>query len=391
MSEAAAPTPAEPITITEVTTAGALAALAGEWAALCAASLDDEPFVTPEWIIPWWEAFGEGTLWVLAARRGAQLVGLAPFHIVPSRVLGRTRRVLRICANADSNRAHVIMDARDAPTVARAIVAHLATSPAWDVGRIGPLAREAESTRVLTTAFSDAGVAWGIRELHASPYLTLPGSWDEVLGTLSGSFRETLRRKSRKSEKDAAVTITTDPSAADAEIAFAISEETWQHAEGTGIGSTPRVEGFYRAMARAAAARGWLRVPHLSVAGRPVCFEFNLNYAGRLYNLKVGYRESEGARSPGLVLREQVLRRAVADGVAEYDFLGEAEPYKLHWTSTVRALGEIHLPRRGVRPRLRHWAWFTLRPLLERRAPWLLRLKRRLRPRRRASPRSEDR
>ena len=70
------------------------------------------------------------------------------------------------------------------------------------------------------------------------------------------------------------------------------------------------------------------------------------------------------------------MRRAIDRGAREFDFLGTAEAYKMHWTDTVRPHGTITAVRRGVRPHLQWWSSSVAKPWLQSHAPWVVRLKR---------------
>ncbi|TMB06875.1 MAG: hypothetical protein E6J64_06840, partial [Deltaproteobacteria bacterium] len=53
--------------------------LRSEWSALCDEARAGCLFLSPEWLIPWWEHFGEGReLCCVAVREGARLVGFLP-------------------------------------------------------------------------------------------------------------------------------------------------------------------------------------------------------------------------------------------------------------------------------------------------------------------------
>ncbi|MCJ7726841.1 MAG: GNAT family N-acetyltransferase, partial [Acidimicrobiia bacterium] len=81
-------------------------------------------------------------------------------------------------------------------------------------------------------------------------------------------------------------------------------------------------------------------------------FELNLLRAGAAVNLKLGYRESAGEMSPGLVLRGRVIDSLIEEGAGTFDLLGHDEPYKLHWTDrTVE-----HVRIRAFPPTMPGWA-----------------------------------
>lgn len=58
-----------------------IAALADDWAGLCAATAAD-PYLHPAWVDAWWRSFGAGlTFRCLVARRDGQIVGVLPFAL----------------------------------------------------------------------------------------------------------------------------------------------------------------------------------------------------------------------------------------------------------------------------------------------------------------------
>lgn len=54
--------------------------LAADWGRLWCSVPTATPFQSPAWLIPWWTVFAPGHLLTLAAWRGEQLVGIAPFY-----------------------------------------------------------------------------------------------------------------------------------------------------------------------------------------------------------------------------------------------------------------------------------------------------------------------
>lgn len=356
--------------------------LRAPWSDLAERALDREPFLTPEWLLAWWEAFGAGTMKLVLIWADGRLIGVGPFAVENQRIWGRSRRVLRFWSNSYSNRTNVVLDRDRAPGAAAALVDYLFDGPRdWDVARFGPVLADGRATEAFMGALLATGRKAGVRGAHASPYLALPNSWDALEARLGGSYRRSLRRKARKAEAAGGVEVTLEGrSVEDVEDAFRIDRNAWQHRAGTGIGSQPEIEQFYRALAEHASERGWLRMAYLSAGGTPVCYELNLEYHGVLYNLKLGYDAEHADLSPGLVLKRKVLEQAIRDGLKEYDFLGEEEPYKMRWADGVRTLGTIHFHRSGVAPSLAHSLYFNIRPLVERRFPWALKLKRRLWP-----------
>src|SRR4051812_9773862 len=75
------------VLVQEVCTVEQLQPLAEEWTALVSNSPDATPFQSPEWLIPWWQHWSEGDLWLLAFRENGRLLGIAPFFILRKHLL----------------------------------------------------------------------------------------------------------------------------------------------------------------------------------------------------------------------------------------------------------------------------------------------------------------
>ena len=75
--------------------AAALLRLRSAWGALCEEAEAGCLFLTPEWLIPWWEQFGSGReLRCIAVSEGDRLIGFLPLFAEGARIAGmRVRRV----------------------------------------------------------------------------------------------------------------------------------------------------------------------------------------------------------------------------------------------------------------------------------------------------------
>ena len=54
-----------------------------------------------------------------------------------------------------------------------------------------------------------------------------------------------------------------------------------------------------------------------------------VRFANRYYMLKTSYDQAYSEQSPGVVLREHVVRHLYETGCGEHDFLGDDEPWKM--------------------------------------------------------------
>jgi CelD/BcsL family acetyltransferase involved in cellulose biosynthesis len=204
---------------------------------------------------------------------------------------------------------------------------------------------------------------------NRSPYLRLPGSYEELLRSHSANMRSQVARRGRQLERTGELelrTITGGPGLdAALDELFRVEASGWKAREGTAILTAPGAEQAYRAFAHAAAARGWLRVYLLAVGGRVVAGDLGCAINGTGFLIKTGFDEDLGKLSPGLVLRGRVLAASIEEGLEAYDFLGPDDAYKLRWTSVVRPRVTLRAYRgAAVVPGL---AWHVrLRPLAKR-------------------------
>src|SRR6185295_7625646 len=105
----------------------------------------------------------------------------------------------------------------------------------------------------------------------------------------------------------------------------------------------------------------------LCVDGKRIAFGYFLEYADKLYLLKPGYDPRFGKYSPATLLLHRVLRDAFEKGLAEVDLLGNADWWRLRWTSRVRANYWLHLFPDQHYAHFLHWTRFRARPWLGRR------------------------
>lgn len=342
--------------------AEALAAVEEEWNAL--AVLGASPFLTTDWLSAWWRAFGAGVLRVVTLREpsdGRLRAGVA-FAV--------RRRRLSAPANYHSGN----WDAVAADDEARAeLWSRLATSSARELVLTGlPDAANGPCAATLTRA----GFRLVREPGQLSPMVILPSSFDSLLRARSSNLRSQVGRRTRALARAGTLTFRTGRTdGADLDAVFRVEGGGWKRAAGTAILADPRAERLYREFARSAAERGWLRLHLLELDGEPIAADYAVAFAGGEFLLKTGFDERYRALSPGLVLRAHVLRAAIEEGLSFYDFLGEADAYKLRWTNEVRPRvtlrayrGPVALPafayRRGVRPVLK-----SLRDDLTRRSP----------------------
>jgi CelD/BcsL family acetyltransferase involved in cellulose biosynthesis len=280
------------------------------------------PWLRPGWFDAWWTAFGSGTPAVAVledaaglaavaplARGGAGLVSMTNYHTPAWGIVARDE-VARGAMAAQLLRARM-----------RRLSLQFVPATGADMVAI----RAAAGGRRVVT-----------RVLERCPVVDTSAGWDAFEAGLRGHFRRELRRRARGLETLGAVTfdVSSGPDDLDELLdqGFAVEAAAWKGERGSAIASRPSTEGFYRAVGRWAAERGWLRLAFLRVDDRAVAFDFALEAGGVHALLKTGYEPGLRRYAPGMLLRQRMLRRAFDLGLAQYQFLGRDDPWKRAWT-----------------------------------------------------------
>ena len=180
-----------------------------------------------------------------------------------------------------------------------------------------------------------------VREQEGSPAIDLDASWQEPESKLSAKRRSDLRRARRRAEQLGPLDLAVHapgPDDVDALIqeAWAVEARSWR-AQRQGALAQDTLRGpFFESFARLAAADGTLRIGLLRAGDETLAMQLCVVYANAFWLLKVGFDESHGKCSPGMLLTAETIRYAAAAGLAAYEFLGVVESWTSIWTDGVR-------------------------------------------------------
>jgi CelD/BcsL family acetyltransferase involved in cellulose biosynthesis len=279
-------------------------------------------------------------------------------------------RRLRLLQNDHTPQADVIVAERPQESY-RAIWQWLVdSSDRWDVLQLSEVPRASPTLTALLTLAADQDHATGVWQSDDSPYVSLGQTWDAYFATLDPKFRQNLRNRWSRLTRLGAPTLEVlqDRSAIReaCDEAFHLEASGWKQAAGTSIGSDPATYRFYTELVERAADHGWLRLLFLAINGRRIATAYSVCYRDRLLFLKTGYDPEFEKCSPFRLLTHLALRDAFTTGLAEVDFLGDTEPWKLEWTKTTRPHDWLFIFGKTVRGRLVHQLKFRLKPASQR-------------------------
>jgi len=309
------------------------AEFAADWDDLIDRSAEPCPWVRPGWVDAWWRAFGRGRLDVVTRRVAGRLVAVTSFAV--------QRGTMSATANYHTPAFELVGEDDDAVSDLAADL--LARRPR----RVGLrfIAPGDTTARAFREAARRAGYNLLERPLERSPYIDTSQGWEAYLHGLAGKRRRELRRRRSRLDEQGRVEFVVDEGRdrLDELLAEGLRVEgaAWKHARGTAIASDAATAAFYLDVARWAAGRGTLRLAFLRLDGRALAFDFAIDEGGRHYLLKTGYDPTYRSLAPGLLLRGEMIERAFRLGLRSYEFLGNDEPWKLDWTTSVRARVEL--------------------------------------------------
>lgn len=340
-----------------------------EWNEAVARAGVTHPFLRHEWFRTWWECFGAGRdLHVAIVRSGSTIIAVAPLMIEQVQMFGLPIRKLDFLHNDHTPRADWIIAGPPHQAYEGIWSALRASREQWDLLQ---LSRVADDSRTLASvaalAIRDDCPA-GTWRGDVSPYLTLTGTWDGYYDSLSAKFRSNLRNRLARLTRlgEPRLEIIDRPGAADCQDAVRLEASGWKNESSTSISSDEAVHRFYTRLADRAAESGWLRLMFLTVAGRRIATSYGSVFKHRLFLFKTGYDPDYATCAPFKLLTYFAIRSAYAEGLCEVDFLGDAEPWKLEWTSTSRAHDWLYVFAGTWRARLLHSLKFQVVPELKR-------------------------
>jgi len=316
---------------------GSLEAARADWTAL--ADAGDNPFSTWEWADAWWRHLGgHGELWLhRAVTPDGRVAALLPLY--------RRRRgpaeVVRFVGHGPADQLGPVCAPADRPFAAAALRALAARLPRRALLLAERLAGE--------DGVAEALGAHPVRT-EATPLLHAPDGWEAWLASRSSNFRGQVRRRERKLVREHGLRFRFqggpgEQLETDLRTLVELHDRRWQGASSAFAGARrPLHEDF----ARAAAARGWLRLWIAeSGDGTPVAAWYGLRFAGREWYYQAG-RDPDwagGGDGVGFALLAHTIRAALEDGVTEYRFgLGD-EPYKERFANGDPGLRTVVLGR----------------------------------------------
>ncbi len=341
------------------------------WDTLAAANPAATPFSRWAFHRAWWDGYGanahEETL-VLVPAGGppdATPVGIVPLmhrhEVEPGDVELRTTmrhadgpaltsvppdaKAIFFGASYHADYATLLAAPADLPAVADGLADYLAHGGdpghprPWDAVDLRRLRCGDQAADALAQAFGRREIACGwtmnLEQEDVCPVVTLPAgaSIDDVLSSLGKKERHEIRRKVRRAEAmgDVRLDDSIDP-LGDLPAFIDLHQRRWGVRglfPDTAGGDQSRV--FIRRLFELFGPGGPLRLAFLTVGGRRIAAGITLETPDEILYYNAGVDPDARDLSPGVLLVERYVRRAIGRGIGRLDMLRGDEPYKYEW------------------------------------------------------------
>lgn len=326
-----------------------------EWNDLVNKSDANCPFLRHEWLVFWWECFAANArLHVVLWEDESGLLGGAALMQTQRTICGVSVKTIEFLANGHSFRSDVVVEKHRRSQFLRHLCQHLLDLKSeWSLIWLRDIPDGSKTAESFSQAPDNFPVS--LECPMVSPYCRLDGSWQDFWQSRKAHFRANLRRREKNLSKLGKITF--HEGGGDGNYMHLLSTgleleaSGWKGMVGSAIRESTATSAFYAKIAKWAAANDWLRLYFLYLDNRAIAFDLALDYANRIYLLKIGYDESHAHHSPGQLLKMRALEMAYACGRSEYDFLGFDMAWKAEWANAFRTHVTVAVYGKGLLPR----------------------------------------
>jgi CelD/BcsL family acetyltransferase involved in cellulose biosynthesis len=305
-------------------------ALEAEWTELLGKSANDTFFLTPDFQRTWWRHLGEGELFLLTAREGDDLLGVAPLFATSESGGAVTLQTVG-CVDVSDYLDWVTYQGRE-EEVLDAFLSFLAEPGdlSWDVIDLCNIHRDSPTLQILPGLAESKGWTTLVKVQEVCPVVDLPDNWDDYLAALRGKDRHELRRKTRRAEATEGIGwFIVGPEHQLADEVESYLELMAKSSPDKAEFLTPEMREFFRELCQFTFDAGWLQLSFLEVEDRRLASYISFVYNNRVlvYNSGLDW-EADPGFGAGIVLTGYLVNYAIEEGRAEFDFMRGNERYK---------------------------------------------------------------
>ena len=199
-------------------------------------------------------------------------------------------------------------------------------------------------------------VKYNCRREAPSFFLTMENSYDDYLKKRSANFRRNLKRIKKKITAAGDIKFYKVADFSNINNAYRalieVEKKSWKHAHGTAISSIKRQEEFYKELCISTYSAGWLHLLFLYLNNKPIAYNMGLLKDNKYYYIKTSFDNDLGRLGPSKLLRAELMKDLINDGIRYFDFLGEPYEWKRQWTEELQLHKSLEIFNNTLKGRL---------------------------------------
>jgi hypothetical protein len=340
------------------------AKLESDWNRVLAGSSANNFFLTWDWLRTWWQIYSrEGDkLFIFVLENDDAVVGIGPCYVRTRKIGGLfpVRRMMFL-GTQDSGGGDVgseymnliCLDGYERDFVRKMFHAidrddicdelYLARMDA-DSPLFQLIGEESSARRYLSLPFP----TW------SRPYIKLPVSWDEYLGSLSSAMRYKIRNERRRLLACKNVVFKKAKTQGEALENYrelcGLHQKRWEARGAAGVFANRKFSDFHARIMESMLRQGKLELVVLHENNRGRAAIYNFLYNNKTYFYQSGVDAAPKTPAFGYLLHCYCIEEAIAMGRREYDFLlkGSNDEYKERFANAHRNISFIHSVRSDI-------------------------------------------
>ena len=279
-------------------------------------------FVLPAWLKAWWEACGgESELYLRTLWKGEKIIGFVPLRIYEETAsfIGSAD----VCDYLD----FVISPGRERDFFT-VLLDDLKENGVKKLN-LRPLRPDSTVLTQLVSIAQNRGYEVSCCTEDVSLELDLPTTWNEYLAILKTKQRHEVRRKLRRLWDAGSVEHRCVEVGQEVEDYLDIFLKLFSLSKDEKASfMNPKMESFFRALAKSMAEIGLLRLGVLQLDKVPAAMTIGFDYDGSHYLYNSAYDPQFSYLSVGLLCKVLCLKESIEKGKKKWNFLKGGEPYK---------------------------------------------------------------
>lgn len=320
-------------------------------------TISQNPFLKSTWMIPWIETICDDQCrlnFLVFKDDDSKVIGFAPLVIRNSLKRGRHFAFVgsgKCCADYMTFPAVAGFESQVANESARWLSEN---EELWDRIELDGVTATDTTMNMFAACFEEIGNTVEAEEILPSFRMPLPGSWDEVLSSLSKNSRKKYRRQARSLEGKVQLHQATDVSSLKEgmQILERLHTARWNSLGEGGCFASPGFGEFLDAMAKEKLATGTLSLIWLTLEGEPIAADIGYDTGDGMFTYQGGISPGHLDCEPGRAIIKAQIETAIERGATFIDFLRGDEPYKSRF-NTQRIENVRHvIVGRGTRARM---------------------------------------